>query len=137
MELIAVVLGAETSKDRFAACRSMLDYGFANYALVTPEDPTAEVTVKLGKAESVAAVPAESVAQLVEKAQRNEVRVQVDMEEQVTAPVSAGQKLGTMTVYCGEQILAQVPMVASEAVSRLSWFQILGRVLRQIVMGKQ
>lgn len=136
MELIAVVMGAQTSKDRFAACKSMLDYGFANYALVTPEEPEEEVAVKLGTAETVTTVPAETVARLVEKSQRNEVRVQVDMEEQVTAPVSAGQKLGTMTVYCGEQILAQVPMVAKEAVPRLSWFQVLGRVLRQIVMGK-
>ena len=136
MELIAVVMGAETSKDRFAACKSMLDYGFANYALVTPEEPTEQVPVKLGTEELVTAAPAENVAQLVEKAQRNEVRVQVKMEEQVTAPVSAGQKLGTMTVYCGEQILAQVPMVASKAVPRLSWGQLFGRILKQIAMGK-
>ena len=136
MELIAVVMGAESSKDRFAACKSMLDYGFANYALVTPEEPEESVPVKLGTEEMVQAVPAENVAQLVEKAQRNDVRVQVKMEDSVTAPVSAGQKLGTMTVYCGEQVLTQVPMVASEAVPRLSWWQVFSRVLRQIVMGK-
>ncbi len=136
MELIAVVMGAETSKDRFSACKSMLDYGFANYALVTPENPTAQVPVKLGTDDAVTASPAENVAQLVEKAQRNEVRVQVEMEEYVTAPVSAGQKLGTMTVYCGEQILAQVPMVAETAVARLSWSRMFARILRQIVMGK-
>ncbi len=136
MELIAVVMGAESSKDRFAACKSMLDYGFANYALVTPEEPEESVPVKLGTEETVQAVPAENVAQLVEKAQRNDVRVQVKMEDSVTAPVSAGQKLGTMTVYCGEQVLTQVPMVASEAVPRLSWWQVFSRVLRQIVMGK-
>ena len=39
MELIAVVMGCETSADRFAACKSMLDYGFANYAVAAPEIP--------------------------------------------------------------------------------------------------
>jgi hypothetical protein len=41
-----------------------------------------------------------------------------------------------MTVRSGEQILAQVPMVAKEAVPRLSWWQIFSRVLRQFTMGK-
>ncbi len=136
MELIAVVMGAETSKDRFAACKSMLDFGFANYALVAPEAPLAQVPVKLGTAETVDAAPAENPARLVEKAQRNEVRVQLTMDESVTAPVSAGQKLGVMTVYCGEQILAQVPMVAKEPIPRLSWWQVFAKVLRQMVMGK-
>lgn len=136
MELIAVVMGAETSKDRFSACKSMLDYGFANYALVQPEDPAGQVSVKLGTADTVEVVPAENVAQLVQKDQRNEVKVKVELDETVTAPVSAGQKLGTMTVYCGRQILTQVPMVAKEPVPRLSWWQMFGRVLRQMVMGK-
>lgn len=136
MELIAVVMGAESSKERFSACKSMLDYGFANYALVTPENPTAQVPVKLGVDDAVTASPTENVAQLVEKVQRNEVRVQVEMEESVTAPVSAGQKLGTMTVYCGEQVLTQVPMVAEKAVPKLRWSQMFARILRQIVMGK-
>ena len=48
MELIAVVMGAETSQERFAACKGMLDYGFANFALVTPELSEGQVPVKLG-----------------------------------------------------------------------------------------
>jgi hypothetical protein len=61
MGLIAVVMGAESSKDRFAACKSMLDYGFANYALVDPQVTEGEVAVKLGKQDMVKAVPAEPV----------------------------------------------------------------------------
>lgn len=136
MELIAVVMGAESSKERFAACKSMLDYGFANFALVEPEQPMQDVPVKLGVQQSVRAVAAQSVAQLVEKAQKNDVRIELTMEPNVTAPVSAGQKLGTMTVYCGQQVLTQVNMVAQEAVARQSWWQIFLNVLKRIVMGK-
>ena len=136
MELIAVVMGAETSKDRFAACKSMLDYGFANYALVAPEVENGTVAVRLGAQDSVEAVPGEAVQLLVDKAQRSDVTVQVQLEESVAAPVSQGQKLGTMTVRSGEQILAQIPMVASQAVPRLTWGQLFIQVLRRIAMGR-
>ena len=136
MELIAVVMGAETSKDRFAACKSMLDYGFANYALVAPEVENGTVAVRLGTQDSVEAVPGEAVQLLVDKAQRSDVTVQVQLEESVAAPVSQGQKLGTMTVRSGEQILAQIPMVASQAVPRLTWGQLFVQVLRRIAMGR-
>ena len=136
MELIAVVMGAETSQQRFAACKGMLDYGFANFALVTPELSEGTVPVKLGVSASAAAVPGEKVELLVDKAQRGDVTVEVKLDESVAAPVSQGQRLGTLTVRCGEQVLAQVPMVAKEAVPRLSWWQIFARVLRQIAMGK-
>ena len=92
--------------------------------------------VKLGVAASVTAVPAEKVELLVEKQQRGDVTVEVKLDESVAAPVSQGQRIGTMTVRCGEQILAQVPMVAKEAVARLSWWQIFSRVMRQIAMGR-
>jgi D-alanyl-D-alanine carboxypeptidase (penicillin-binding protein 5/6) len=113
MELIAVVMGAETSKDRFAACKQMLDYGFANYALVAPEVPEGAVPVKLGTRSRVGVVPARQVQLLVDRGQRGDVTVQLQLEEGLTAPVSRGQRLGTLTVRSGEQILAQVPMVAN------------------------
>ena len=137
MELIAVVMGAENSKDRFGACKQMLDYGFANYALVIPETQSGTVPVELGLSATVEAVPAEDVKLLVDKQQKSDVTVQIQLEPQVAAPVSQGQRLGTMTVRSGEQILAQIPMVAAQGVPRLTWWQIFGRVMRQIVMGKE
>ena len=135
MELIAVVMGAETSKERFAACKSMLDYGFANFALVAPELKEGKVPVKLGLQDTVAAVPAEKVQLLVEKQQQGDVTVEIQLVEQVAAPVSQGQRLGTMTVRSGEQILAQIPMVAATGVPRLTWGQIFARILGCIVMA--
>ena len=136
MELIAVVMGAETSQERFAACKSMLDYGFANFALVQPEvSGESTVAVKLGTEAAVKAVPAEKAALLVDKAQLNSVQIRTELEESVTAPVSQGQRLGTMTVAVGDRILAQVPMVAERAVPRLTWWEIFVKILRQVVMA--
>ena len=137
MELVAVVMGCESSQTRFAACKSMLDYGFANFSLVDPQLPeNAAVPVKLGKAESVTAVPAEHGALLIDKAQLNQVNIQTALEETVTAPVSKGQRLGTMTVKAGEQILAQIPLVAQHAVERLTWGDLFLQLLQQLCMAK-
>lgn len=133
MELIAVVLGSNTSADRFAACKQLLDHGFATYALIAPKlDSAVSVPVKLGKESSVAAVTSGENAILIDKGQKKSVTTEIVMTEEVTAPVSQGQRLGTMTVRCGEQILAQIPLVAETAVERLSWAELFAFVLRHI-----
>ena len=130
------VMGAKTSKDRFAACKSMLDYGFANFAIYTPVlQEGASVPVTLGEADSVAAVPAGEINLLVDKSQRNSIGTELALDETVTAPVSRGQRLGTLTIKAGEQILSQIPLVAESAVSRLTWGQLTLRLLRRIAMA--
>jgi len=136
MELIAVVMGCESSQIRFAACKSMLDYGFANFAVIEPELPEeATVPVKLGHEETVAAVPGNADALLIDKAQRSMVTTQITLEETVTAPVSKGQRLGTMTIKAGERTLAEIPLVAETAIERLSWGDMFGKLFRKICMA--
>ena len=137
MELVAVVMGSETSQDRFGACKSLLDYGFANFSLYTPAlQEGALVPVKLGASASVAAVPAGETAILVDKGQRNSIESEITLEESVTAPVSRGQRLGTLTVRSGEQVLAEVPLVAEEGISRLTTLDLMGIILRRVAMAK-
>jgi hypothetical protein len=50
--------------------------------------------------------------------------------------VSKGQRLGTMTVRSGEQVLAQIPMVAAQPVQKLTWGQLFVLVLKQISMAR-
>ena len=135
LELIAVVMGCETSQKRFAACKSLLDYGFAGFALVEPELPEhSTVPVKLGVRDTVNAVPGTDGKMLIDKGQKASVTTELTLEETVTAPVSQGQRLGTMTVKAGDQILAQIPMLAEETVEKLTFWQMYGRLLRKICM---
>ena len=137
MELVAVVMGCETSKERFAACKSLLDYGFANYSLVQTDLPKAlTVPVVLGKAETVKVKLAQSNDLLIDKAQKNSVTTQVELESSVNAPVSKGQRLGTLTVKSGEQVLTQIPLVAETGVMKLSWGDVFTRLFRRFVMAK-
>ena len=137
MELIAVVMGSETSANRFNACKTMLDYGFANFALVTADtEQKMEVPVKLGKATSVFLEPGAEPQMLIDKSQKSSVTTQVTLEESVTAPVSKGQRLGTLTVKAGEQVLAQVPLVAKDPVERITWKDLFMRIFRQVAMAQ-
>ena len=137
MELIAVVMGADSSQNRNAACKSLLDYGFANFAVVAPElSETAPVPVKLGKTGSVEVALGGESGMLIDKAQRSTVTTEVTTEPEVTAPVSRGQRLGTLTVRSGEQILREVPLVAAQSVERLTWGELFGKIMKRAAMGK-
>ena len=137
MELIAVVMGCESSKIRAAACKSMLDYGFANFAVVNPElSEQSSVPVKLGKNSAVSLRPESDNGILIEKNRKNDLTVRVTLPELVSAPVQQGQRLGTMTVYAGEEVLRETPLVAAEAVERQSWGDLFRLVLRRAAMAK-
>ena len=138
MELIAVVMGSETSADRFAACKSMLDYGFANFALIRAEaERPVQVAVKLGISDTVTAEPGADTQMLIDKAQRGSVTTEIALEDAVTAPVSKGQRLGTMTVKAGQQVLLEVPMVAAETVERLTWGDLFVKLFRKAAMAAE
>lgn len=137
MELIAVVMGAETSPARNAACKQLLDYGFANFAVISPELTEVQaVPVTLGKADSVSIRMGESTGLLVDKGQKNSITSQITLEESVSAPVSQGQRLGTLTIKSREQVLSEVPLVAAEGVERLRWWDLFVMVLKRAAMTK-
>ncbi len=137
MELIAVVMGCETSLKRFAACKSMLDHGFASYALITPQmEQEARIPVKLGTKDSVLAVPGQNTPILIDKSQKNLITMEIELEKQVTAPVSQGQRLGTLSVKAGEQILQQIPLVADSVVRKLTFGQVFKQVLKKALGAK-
>ena len=136
MELVAVVMGSATSQERFSACKSMLDYGFANFAVVQPQSAESmTVPVKLGTADTVTAVLAENAPMLVDKGQKSMITTRVELEEEVAAPVSKGQRLGTLEVVAGDQVLARLPLVAEQSVEKLSWGQIFLRQLKIAAFG--
>ena len=137
MELIAVVLKSPTSQERFDAARALLDYGFANYTLmdVYPDQALPPIDVLLGEADCVQPVLSQSSRILVDKAQLNSVTSQINLCENVEAPVEAGQKLGEMVVTVDGQVLQTIPIVAERAVDRLTVPGIFLRFLDRLFMA--
>ncbi len=137
VEYIAVVLHCDNSGQRFQSAKQLLDYGFANYTLVqpSPSEPIPAVPVILGAVEQIQPVPADDAPVLLEKSRQNAVTVQVEVAEEVRAPVEAGQQLGTMTVRADGEVLATVPLVAGEEVARRSWWDVAKELLQAVCFG--
>ena len=134
MELIAVVMHCASSTDRFESAKALLDWGFANYCLVAPvlEDQTLAVPVLLGTDAQIFPVLDRADPVLLEKSLKNQVTQTVELEEEVTAPVEAGQQLGTVTLRSGDQVLGTIPLVAPAQVARLTWWQLVGRLWKTL-----
>ena len=132
MELIAVILKGKTSPDRFADAQTLLNYGFASYALKTviPDEPLPPVPVTLGTQATVQPVLGEENQLLLEKAKTGELSQSVTLESSVQAPVAVGDRLGTLTVTSEGEVLAELPLLAGEEVPRITFRQMLPRVLR-------
>ena len=126
VEYIAVVLHCGSSGDRFQSAKTLLNHGFANYALAGA-DPNVEipaVAVTLGKQEQITPQPAGETQVLVEKSRQKAVTTTVTVDPAVKAPVEAGQRLGTMTLQAEGEILAEIPLLAPESVGRRSWWDV-------------
>lgn len=136
MELIAVVLHCASSTDRFESAKALLNYGFSNYALITPDHgELSAVPVTLGAVPEITPVPADETPILIDKALAAGVQTEVTLEESVAAPVEAGQTLGTLTVTSGGQTLAERDLVAPEAVDALTWGDLFRRLLQALFTG--
>ena len=61
----------------------------------------------------------------------------MELQPNVEAPVTQGQRLGTLTIQANGQVLAEVPLVAQEAVARLTWKDLFANILRRICMAGQ
>ena len=134
MELIAVAMGSETSQKRNDACRGMLDYGFANFAHYTPVLPEGTaVPVKLGTADTVAAVLEEAGPILVKKGEQ--ITARTELLPEVEAPVEPGTHLGELTLERGGEVMKVIPLIAECAVEKLTWQDLFGRLLGKIAMG--
>ena len=136
MELIAVVLKAPTTKQRFQDAAALLDYGFGAYASkkVYPEAPLPAVPVLLGVQDRVQPLMGEECTLLLPKGDKAQVETKVLLAEDVAAPVEQGQVLGQMEVRVAGELVRSVPLVAGEAVDRLTLGGILGRLLRTACM---
>lgn len=121
MQLIAVVLGAPTSAERFASAKSLLDYGFANYEVntqITAGDEVQKIAVEKGVDKEVGVVAGDSCSTLVKKGQEDNITKEIKIDETITAPIEAGQKIGTMTISRDGEVIADIDLNASSAVEK-------------------
>lgn len=135
MELIAVVLGSDTSAERFNSAKAMLDFGFNQYTLVdaSPEE-LPEVSVTLGEENAVKTALDGNCLVLVRKDQADAVEVAFSPVESVDAPVKQGDSLGSVKLKVDGQCVKTVHLVAAQDVERLTFKGIFQRMWGKMAM---
>ena len=132
LDLIAVVLGAADSAQRFAAAKALLDYGFANFEhgpIEKPENAPESLPVSGGESENAVLQYALPARLLLKKGEGAALQTAALLPEVLPAPLEEGQKVGSVCVKIGESVLAEYPVCAAKAVPRLkmhgAWLHIL------------
>ena len=134
LTLIAVIMGAESSKIRFSEASRLLDYGFANYEAVKVAEKgqnMGRAFVERGIPETVEAVTEEEISVLVPKGQGTTVTPQVILNETLKAPLEKGTVVGELKVYQGETILGTWPLTAAEPVEQAGWLEMVRRMIHK------
>ena len=137
LSLIAVVLKADTSQQRFDTAQNLLNFGFANYTLldVQPGAALPPVTVLLGEQSQVQPAVSGPARVLVERDKLDLVTTQIRLAGDVEAPVEEGQILGELVVLVDGQERQSIPLVARSGVERISVGGIFSRLLRALLLA--
>lgn len=134
MRLIAVVLGAPSSKERFADASALLDHGFANYSMHTAARRGDIVErgfpVIGGDPQRVDIVLDGDCVTLIERGGAADIRLERTLPDVLNAPLSAGQVVGSVRVMLGERVLREIDAVVAQDVSVRGLGEGVRRVLR-------
>ena len=133
MRVISVVIGEESSSNRFEDVRSMFDYAFANYT-VRPiveansalEQPAA---VSGGKAKTVGVCPARSSYTFSKRGEKGNVTVETHIET-LRAPFEKGTQAGELVVYKDNVEIDRVTLLTSDGVEKATFFDRFQDVAR-------
>jgi D-alanyl-D-alanine carboxypeptidase (penicillin-binding protein 5/6) len=127
LSLIAVIMKAPSTKVRFAEATKLLDYGFGKFAFKSfgkQGDLITSVSVGKANKDSIDIVLENSTGALIQKGKENQVSQVITLNENVSAPVSAGQKLGEASFVLDGQTLSTVNLVAKDSVEKKNWFSM-------------
>lgn len=128
VELVATVLGAASEAGRFGQATRLLDWGFRHYHPVTVmEAGTRAGNVRVSDyVERTVPTESSETTHVAVFDLAGPVRRRIDLPKEVPAPVSRGQRIGTMTFYQGDRLLVQVPVVAAKDIPAPTIWQRMG-----------
>lgn len=137
LKLCAVVLAGDSGAQRFAAAKTLLDFGFAGYSYFMPEKITLpQICVRGGVKETTRPVcPADGI--LLAKSDAVGLTAKVNLEKEIPSPVVKGQQLGTVEYLKDGSVVFQLPILAQEDVPTLNFKSFLKRLLRIFLSGEQ
>lgn len=139
MNLIAVIMAAPSSKERFADATKLLDYGFANYAIANSlitEDDLKDIKVLKGAQGAFKPGIRDGVGILVPKAKLGSIEKKATIPDTIEAPLEKDQKIGEVEFFVDGEKVGSSDIIAKEAIKKITPFQMFERLTKQMLLGE-
>lgn len=132
LELISVVMSAPNSKTRFLEASKLLNYGFANFQSVVVKskgETAASVQIKKGEKSTVEAIYPENISMLLKKGEKREITSEIFLDENITAPISKGQNIGSVIFKIEGTEIGRASVVAAETIEKVNPLKLMRNML--------
>ena len=136
--LIAVGSGFETKNSRSKESLKLLTYGLTNFDLVEiakSNESFDKFDVWLGKKDFVEVYPNENIYKTIKKAKKKLLKVSVNYEGPIEAPIKKDQVLGKLRVVYDEELIGEYDLLASSDVQKVNIFSRLIKSLNYLIWG--
>lgn len=123
LRLIAVTLGHKSEEERESAARALLDYGFRKYQsleLYGPQEAVGSLECPTGNPQVVDVVLPDKFLVTVERGKELDLTTVIQLEANLAPPVQAGQIVGSICAYYGEEVVGMSPLTVRQTVEKLS-----------------
>lgn len=133
LHLIAVVMGAPSSNDRFEGAKAMLNWGFSNYETVTPTiDETLLTPVRVKKGVEAYVNPkAEELKPLtLRKDLKDKTETEITLSDYIEAPCEENQIIGKLVVKAEGETVAEYNLLCEKPVERITFGVMFLRFLK-------
>ncbi len=135
LHLIAVVMGAANSTDRFEGAKAMLNWGFANFETVTPQIDSSlfsEVKVLRGVEDIIKPVIRGVAPLTLKSGLKSKIETVITLSEDVEAPVEENQVLGRVQLKIGDEVISEYNLISEKAVEKTTLGHIMLRFLKSL-----
>ena len=134
LSLIAVIMRAPSTKERFSCARKLLDYGFSTFKYKKFAEKDVEVMnvpINKGVVSEVSVKYADTSGKIMNKKSEGNVEQEIIINDNVSAPIEAGQVLGKVEFRVNGEAVASVDLVAENDVAKLNIFTMGKRILKK------
>ncbi|BAM47334.1 D-alanyl-D-alanine carboxypeptidase family protein [Amphibacillus xylanus] len=141
MRLIAVVMGAESPKERNATISRLLDFGYAQFQLqqlYTTEQTVTDMEIIKGEVNRIDVYPKQNASILTKKGEDlSLIETKIEINDQIMAPIKKDEVVGSLEIYLNDQLIDSVDLVAGANVERANVWQLMADSFRRLVkVGK-
>ncbi|RPD84609.1 D-alanyl-D-alanine carboxypeptidase family protein [Luteimonas sp. 100069] len=126
--LVSVVMGSTSEAQRATDSLALLNWGFRffeTHAVYDAEKSVATQKVWKGKTDEVQLGVAAPMLVSMPRGKYAQLKPSMDIPQTIVAPIEKGQQIGTVRVMLDDEVVAERPLVALEAVEEAGFFKRL------------